>query len=84
MWEIPIYLNLAPIITIAAALFFSVKMKRYFLGPLIIFVLFNIPTVLFPLYLNIGWGGLFGWSVFYTVIAGVISFYTWFVRRKNS
>lgn len=83
MWGIPVYLNLAPIITIAAALFFSVKLKRYFLGPLLIFIFFNLPTVIFPFYFNVGWGGLFGWAIFYTVIASVISYYTWYVRQKN-
>lgn len=83
MWEIPFYLNLVPIIVIATTLFFSVKLKKYYLGPLIIFVLLNLPTIILPFYLNVGRGGLFGWSVFYTIIAGVISFYTWYVRRKN-
>lgn len=84
MWEIPIYLNLVPILVIATALFFSVKLKRYYLGPVLVFITLNLPTIILPFYSNVDWKGFFGWAVFYTIIASVISFYTWFVRRRNS
>lgn len=73
MWEIPFYLIIAPSLTLLISLMSSIKFNLYFFGPLIVFIILNIPTILLPLFYQVGWVSLFGWAVFYTVIASIIS-----------
>ncbi|MCT8137860.1 hypothetical protein H1D32_08895 [Anaerobacillus sp. CMMVII] len=64
MWEIPIYLILAPILTIIISLLCTIRFKKYFMPPLIIFFILNIPTVVVPLVYNVGWQGVSGGQFF--------------------
>lgn len=84
MWEIPFYIIGAPLLTLITILFCSFKLKNYWLGPILVFVLLNIPTITLPFYYSVGWGALFGWAVFYTVIGSLIALIIWFMRTKNA
>lgn len=83
MWELPIYLVVAPLLTLVISLVSTIKFKNYFIAPVSLLILFNIPTVILPMLYNIGWGAIFGWAFLYTVISMVISFIVWGVRRKD-
>lgn len=83
MWELPVYLFVAPILTIIVSLISAIKLKKYFFAPILLFVVFNIPTIIMPIIYNIGWRAILGWAVFYTVISLLISFIVWSVRRKK-
>lgn len=83
MWEIPFYLVIVPLLTLFVTLVCSIKIKKYFLGPIIVFVLLNIPAIILPMIYNVGWLALFGWAVFYTAIASIISLIVWLVKRKS-
>src|SRR5699024_2968841 len=84
MWEFPLYLILAPVITIIISLVSSIKFKRYVMAPVILFIVLNIPTILMPLLYNIGWQAMFGWAMVYTIISATMSFIVWYVKRKKS
>ena len=81
MWEIPLYLIVVPLLTISFSLFCAIKYKKYFVAPAILFISFNIPTIIMPLISNVGWASIFGWAVFYTIVSLVISFVIWSVRK---
>ncbi|QOY36917.1 DUF2651 family protein [Anaerobacillus isosaccharinicus] len=84
MWEIPIYLIFAPVLTIIISLLCRIRFKKYFMAPLIIFFILNIQTVVVPIFYNVGWEGIFGWAIFYTVISLIISLIMWSFRKKYS
>jgi hypothetical protein len=83
MWEIPFYLIVAPIITVAITLISTLKYQKYVIAPLLIFVILNIPTVILPFVNNVGWGALFGWACVYTGLSLIISLIVWLTRRKS-
>lgn len=72
MWERPLYVIGAPLLTLIVTLFCTLKRRNYWLGPVVIFILLNIPTAVFPIVYPIGWSMMLGWAVFYTVIAVII------------
>ncbi|EIT86045.1 hypothetical protein A374_06986 [Fictibacillus macauensis ZFHKF-1] len=74
MWELPLYLIFAPILTLGISLLFGLKHKNMYLAPLIIFIALNIPTLLVPLYQNVGRGAMFGYALFFSFISFFISF----------
>lgn len=82
MWEIPFYAIIMPIITIALSLFGTIKLKNYYVAPLIIFVGLNVLTIALPLIQNVGWTALFGWAAFYTVVSLLISIIVKFAKAK--
>lgn len=82
MWEIPIYLIIAPLFTLVITLICSIKFERYRLGPLLVLLIFNIPTIVLPLIYNVGWSAMFGWAAFYTLVAVIISASVWLVKRN--
>lgn len=82
MWEIPLYLIIAPLLMLIVTLIGSMKYKKYFLGPLITLIGLNIPTIVLPLYYNVGWSALLGWAMLYTVLSSVISFVVWMLRKN--
>ncbi|MBS4200866.1 DUF2651 family protein [Bacillus sp. FJAT-49732] len=82
MWEIPFYAILAPIITILLSLFCSMKLRNYYLAPLIIFAGLNVLTIVLPMVQNVGWQALFGWAAFYTVVSLMISLIVKLVSAK--
>jgi len=84
MWEMPLYLILAPVITIIISLVSTIKFKRYVMAPVILFIVFNIPTIVMPSLYNIGWQAMFGWAMVYTVISAIMSFIVWYVKREKS
>lgn len=84
MWEIPIYLIFAPILTIIISLLCTIRFKKYFIAPLIVFFILNILTVVLPTVYNVGWEGIFGWAIFYTVISFIISIILWRFGKKYS
>lgn len=84
MWEIPMYLILAPILTTFISLLCTIKFKRYLMAPVIIFFMLNIPTVVIPFIYNVGWLSIFGWAVFYAIVSLIISFILWGFRKKRS
>lgn len=73
MWEIPLYLIIAPLFTITVTLITTLNFKKYWLGPVIVFVTLNIPTIVIPLIASVGWSAIFGWSLFYTVLSIIVS-----------
>ncbi|MBS4196035.1 DUF2651 family protein [Lederbergia citri] len=82
MWEIPFYAILMPIITVVLSLFGAMKLKNYYLAPLIIFVGLNVLTIVLPMVQNVGWTALFGWATFYTVVSLLISIIVKFAKTK--
>ncbi|WP_096154696.1 MULTISPECIES: hypothetical protein [Bacillus] len=83
MWEIPLYLIVLPLLTISFSLLCAIKYRRYFVAPSILFISFNIPTIIMPFITNVGWAGIFGWAVFYTVVSLLISLVIWSVRKTQ-
>jgi len=84
MWEMPLYLILAPVITIVISLVSTIKYKRYVMAPVILFIVLNIPTIVLPSLYNIGWQAMFGWAMVYTITSAMISFIVWYVKREKS
>lgn len=84
MWEIPVYLIFAPIITLGITFICAMKYKRYFLGVVIVFLLLNIPTVILPIIYHIGWEALFGWALVYTVVSAVVALITRTIHNKKT
>ena len=84
MWEMPLYLILAPVITIVISLVSTIKYKRYVMAPVILFIVLNIPTIVLPSLYNIGWQAMFGWAMVYTIISAIMSFIVWYVKREKS
>ncbi|MBO1003961.1 DUF2651 family protein [Pseudogracilibacillus auburnensis] len=84
MWEIPFYGIVIPIITIVFSLISTMKYRKYFIAPVVIFIGLNIMTIVLPLIHNVGWEALFGWAVFYAVISLIISLIVWLAKRKTS
>lgn len=82
MWEIAFYGIVAPIATLLFSLLATIKFKRYFIVPIILFIGLNILTIILPMVQNVGWQALFGWATFYTIVSLVISLIVWFVRKK--
>ncbi|MBS4218715.1 DUF2651 family protein [Bacillus sp. FJAT-49711] len=83
MWEIPFYAILMPIITIAFSFIGAVKLKNYYLAPLMIFIGLNVLTIVLPMTQNVGWQALFGWAAFYTAVSLIISLIIWLARKRN-
>lgn len=83
MWEVPLYLIVAPLLTLVVTLISTIKYEKYFISPIVLFILLNIPTFIIPNMYNIGWIAIFGWAVFYTVISAIISLIVWFFKKKN-
>ncbi len=83
MWEIPVYGILLPIITLIFSFISAIKYRKYFIVPISLFVILNIPTIILPMIYNVGWQALLGWAVFYTVISLVISLFVWIFRKKK-
>ena len=81
MWEIPLYLIIVPLLTIAFSLTCAIKFKKYFIAPAILFISFNIPTIIMPYISNVGWIAIFGWAVFYTIVSLIISLVIWSIRK---
>ncbi|WP_096155599.1 MULTISPECIES: hypothetical protein [Bacillus] len=79
--EYLLYALIAPIFTIVFSLINTVRFKRYVLTPIIVFIVLNIPTVLLPLFANVGWEGLVGWALLYTGVSIVISLIVWAMRK---
>ena len=83
MWEIPVYGFLVPIITLTFSLISAIKFKKYFIVPIFLFIVLNIPTIILPMIHNVGWEALLGWASFYTFISLVISLIVWLTRKKQ-
>ena len=82
MWEIPFYLIFAPLLTILVTLISSVKYKKYILAPIVLLIILNIPTVILPIWHNVGWAAPLGWALFYTIISTLIS--VWHRKNKST
>jgi len=84
MWEIPIYLIGAPLLTLIVTLYFTLKLERYVLGSfVVVFVLLNIPTVIIPIFYPIGWEAMLGWASVYTVVSAIIGWIGWVIKRNK-
>lgn len=79
MWEIPIYLFIVPVLTIAVSLISAIKFEKYFIAPLFSFIVLNIPIIIMP---TIGWEAIFGWAAFYSAISLIISFIVWNFKKR--
>ncbi|MHA6260421.1 hypothetical protein ACXYMX_11075 [Sporosarcina sp. CAU 1771] len=84
MWEILFYLFVAPFLTLLITLTTTLKFKRIFLAPIIIFIALNIPTIVLPMIYNVGWAASFGWACLFTLISGILSLIIWRATRKSS
>jgi len=83
MWEMPLYLILAPVITIIISLVSTIKFERYVMAPVILFIVLNIPTIVMPSLYNIVWQAIFGWAMVYTVISAIISMIVWYFKSEK-
>ncbi|WP_062046479.1 hypothetical protein [Bacillus sp. JCM 19034] len=83
MWELLIYLMVAPVMTIVLSLVFAIKYHDYYAAPMLVFILLNFPTIIFSMNYSIGWEILFGWSIFYTFLSLFISFFVWFIQKNK-
>lgn len=83
MWELLFYSMVAPVMTIVLSLFLAIKFHDYYAAPMILFIIFNLPTIIFSMNYSIGWEALFGWSIFYTFLSLFISFFVWFIQKHK-
>ncbi|XKI14501.1 Putative membrane protein (plasmid) [Sporosarcina sp. ANT_H38] len=83
MWEIPLYLIVVSILTLVISLVSTIKLQKYFIAPIILFVVLNIPTVVIPMFYNVGWKAILGWAILYTLISLLISFIVWSIRKRK-
>lgn len=83
MWEMLFYIIGAPILMLVITLFGRFKMKNVWFGPLLTFIILNIPTIILPFIYEVGCGALLGWATLYTVISVIVTLITMLLKPNN-